>query len=73
MESPLTCSRVEGNRHEETGQGENEPGQEKSPDKDKCTGIQNSMSYTLTSVEKGPNHESLRPDSVARDDSRTMN
>lgn len=53
------------------GQGENELDQEKHPDRDKCTGIQNSMSYTLTSMEKGPNHESLTPDSVVRDDSRT--
>ena len=55
-------------------QGENELDQEKSPDKDKCIGIQNSSyCYTLTNVEKGPNHASLRPDSVARDDSRIMN
>ena len=54
------------------GKGENELDQEKCPDRGKCIGIQNSMSYTLTSMGKGPNHESLTPDSVVRDDSRTV-
>ena len=61
-QSQITCSWLERKLQGGVGQGENELDQEKSPDRGKRIGIQNSRSCAMTRMEKGPNHGYLIPD-----------